>query len=84
MMISSNDLHSENAYSSINVTEEGILIWMSEKHLSKVCFSIDVKEDKISIFVNFSHPQKAYSPIDFTEEGILICVSDENLPNANF
>ena len=39
-MISFNDLHSENAYSPIDLIEDEILICVSEKHLQNAYFII--------------------------------------------
>lgn len=70
MVISVNDEHSLKAKSLIEVTDEGIDIWINDKHLVKVPYSIEVTEGGITICVNDAQSINASSPISFTEGDI--------------
>ena len=77
-----NDVHPPNAKFLIEVTEEGIVIWVNDEHPLKVYCSIEVEEEGIVICVNDEQPEKALSPNEITEEGIEICINDEHFLKA--
>ena len=61
----------EKASSPIDVTDDGIVICVSELHSEKASSPIDVTDDGIVICVSELHSEKAKFPIDVTDDGIV-------------
>ena len=57
------EMHPLNAFSLIDVTEDGITIYFKDKHPQNVLSSIDVKEEGIVICSIFWQSIKAQLPI---------------------
>ena len=62
----------------IDVTDDGIVILVSELHLQKALHPIDVTDDGITICASAEHSLKVHFLIDITDDGIVIFVSEEH------
>lgn len=76
-----NDLHPANDHSSIELTEEGIIISFNDEQFLKTEFQIFATDWGIFIFVKDEQLKKAFSLIATTDGGITILVNDLHSSN---
>ena len=78
-MISVSDEQNVKQKDSIDVTDDGIIIFSNDEHPSKNLSGIFfISPVILSDLINL----KILCPNDFTEEGIVICVNDEHSEKA--
>ena len=81
-MIDVNDLHPENAYCPIDVTDDGMVIDARFLQSQKTLFPIDVIFDVKFTFSKLVHPLNVSSLILVTPDGIMMDVNDSHPSNA--
>lgn len=69
--------HTLKAPSLINITEDGIEIFVNDVHSAKEYLPILIRQDGISIYFNNEHPLNAYLQIFFNEWwSIIVTISE--------
>lgn len=71
-------MHSLNAYSPIETTDDEIVISVNNEHPLNALFPIKVTEEWIIICVNDVQLLNAHFPIEVTDDGIVIFDSEKN------